>query len=380
MKQVPFFNYKYFYESEGSGILSVIENVMRRGAYIMQQEMFDFEKRIADYLNVKHVLSVANGTDALEMSLQVLGIKSGDEVIFPSHTFVATASAIHVNGATPIPVECGADHMMDPKAVEKAITKRTKAIMPVQLNGRTCDMDALTGIAEKYGLFIVEDAAQGLGSKFKNRFAGTFGSLGTFSLYPAKLLGCLGDGGIVVTNDDELAEKVYALRDHGRMSSGKVAGWGRNSRLDTLQAAVLNYLFDHYDATIARRREIAQRYHEQLSGCKDLILPPKPDTGDHFDVYQNYEIESSHRDLLKQYLVDQGVGTLKQWGGETVHQIQGLGLDHYNLPFTERMIARSLLLPMNISLKNDDVDYVCEQVLAFYALIDEGVLIADALQ
>ena len=196
--------------------LRVIKDVLSRGAYILQRDGAEFEKNIREYLGVKHALGVANCTDALILALRAAGIKPGDEVILPSHTFVATAAAIHFAGGTPVPVECLDDHLIDPDSIKKAVTKKTKAIMPVQLNGRTCKMDSVKAVADEYGLAIVEDSAQGLGSRYKGKFAGTFGLVGTFSFYPAKILGCFGDGGMIVTNDDRVAEEVEMARVHGR--------------------------------------------------------------------------------------------------------------------------------------------------------------------
>lgn len=365
-KKVPFFNYKFFYDTYRQDILAITDDILKRGAFIMQQDVRDLEQRLASYLGAKHVLGMANCTDGLEIALQIADIGPGDEVIFSSHTFVATASAIHTCGAKPIPAECRKDHLIDPKSVEAVITDKTVAIMPTQLNGRTCDMDALQALADKHGLIIIEDAAQGLGSSFKGKKAGTFGMAAAVSFYPAKILGCLGDGGIFITNNDEVAERAYQIRDHGRLRNGKIGGWGRNSRLDNLQAAILNRVFDDYEQIIARRRSVAALYNERLSIIDDLILPPPPTTDSiHFDIFQNYEIESSHRDLLEQHLSDNGIGTLKQWGGEAVHQISGLGFSN-KLPFTEKMTSRALLLPLNLSVTDEDINYVCDTIIHFY--------------
>ena len=189
-------------------------------------------------------------------------------------------------GAIPVLAECGVDHMLDPSDIAHRITARTKAIMPVQINGRTCDMDALRAVADKHGLMIVEDAAQALGSRFNGQCAGTFGTFGTISFYPAKLLGCFGDGGAIVTNDDEVAERIALLKDHGRNADGRVVAWGYNSRLDNLQAAVLDYKLKSYPKEIERRRSVAARYQAGLGDVSELALPPAPDSDKrHFDVY-----------------------------------------------------------------------------------------------
>lgn len=365
-REVPFFNYPFVFTSHEEQLLETIRDVGRRGAFILQRDLEQFEQQLQNYTGAKHAFGVANGTDALIIALRAAGIGSGDEVIFSSHTYVATAAAIHFVGATPVAVECGADHMIDPAAVEAAITSRTRAIMPTQLNGRTCQMDALQAIADQHDLLIVEDAAQALGSRFRGRAAGTFGIAGTISFYPAKTLGCLGDGGAILTNSDEMAEAIYRLRDHGRGPSGEVHGWGLNSRLDNLQAAILNVKLATYAEDVTRRREIADLYDRLLNDLSQLSLPPRPDgDGDHFDVFQNYEIEADDRDSLQTHLRSRGVGTLVQWGGKTVHQLAGLGIAA-ELPRTERMIARSLMLPLNVSLSDEDVIYVSQQVRGYY--------------
>jgi len=366
LKQIPFFDYKIFANRYGDKLAAVFRDVMNRGAFILQKDVSDFEQSIAKYLNVKHAIAVANCTDGLILALRAAGIKKGDEVILPSHTFIATAASVHFLEATPVLVECAKDHMIDPVAIEKAITKNTKAIMPVQLNGRTCNMDKIMSIAKKYNLLVIEDAAQALGSKFKDKCAGTFGLAGAISFYPAKILGCLGDGGIVITSDDQIAETIFALHEHGRNKDGKVIGWGMNSRLDNLQAAFLNVVFQEYDTIVNRRREIAVLYQKYLSAISQLLLPPAPNSDpNHFDVYQNYEIEAENRDQLQEYLKKSGIGTFRQWGGNTVHQLPGLGFN-LNLPKTDQMMAKELMLPMNMSLSNDDVLYICETITAFY--------------
>ncbi len=367
-RQVPFFNYPHLFQSNEEQLVSIVKDVGKRGAYILQQDLRSFEQHLAEYSGAKYALGVANGTDAIWLALMAAGIGSGDEAIFCSHTYVATAASIHFVGATPVPVECGPDHMLDPKSVEAAITPRTRAILPTQVNGRTCDMDAIMQIADKHNLIVIEDAAQGLGSKWKGKCAGTFGLAGTISFYPAKTLGCLGDGGAVLTNDEALYEKIYALRDHGRNRDGEMVCWGFNSRLDNLQAAILDMKLKTYDTDMARRREIASMYQERLGDMSELTLPPAPGSDpNHYDVYQNYEIEADHRAELQPWLKQRGIGTLVQWGGKAVHQMPALGFN-VSLPFTERMISRSLMLPMNTALNDDDVEYVCSQVRQFYAI------------
>jgi dTDP-4-amino-4,6-dideoxygalactose transaminase len=251
--------------------------------------------------------------------------------------------------------------------VEAAITPRTRAIMPTQLNGRTCDMDVLGAIAADHGLIIVEDAAQALGSRFRGRCAGTFGIASAISFYPAKVLGCFGDGGAVLTDDDRIYEMVCMLRDHGRTAEGRIACWGLNSRLDNLQAAILDHQLKSYAQVMERRRAIARIYTDRLASIRQIVLPPAPNSDpDHFDIYQNYEIEAERRDELKASLREQGVGTLIQWAGYAVHQCRELGFTQ-SLPRTDELFTRLLMLPMNMSLSDEDVDFVCEAISAFYS-------------
>jgi dTDP-4-amino-4,6-dideoxygalactose transaminase len=366
LQPIPFFNYSDVFLSHKADFMNIMEDVCTRGAFILQREVRELEEQLEEYLSAKCVLGVANGTDALIIALRAAGIGPGDEVIFSTHTYIATAASIYFVGATPIPVECQADHMIDPESVTKAITSKTKAIMPTQLNGRTCDMDALQEIADQHGLKIIEDSAQGLGSKFKGKSAGTFGIAGTISFYPAKNLGSFGDAGAVITNDNEMAEKMKLLRDHGRNEDGKVVAWGLNSRIDTLQAAILNYRMKNYDTIVKRRREIAQQYDQYLSQIEELVLPPKQKVdGNHFDVYQNYEIESQNRDGLKEYLKNNGIGTLVQWGGTAVHQHKELGFTE-NLPYTESLFEKMLMLPLNMSITDEEIKIVSNTIQEFY--------------
>lgn len=366
-KSVPFFNYPYLFKSREEEFIKIFKDVGSRGAYILQKDLREFEENLAKFAGTKYAIGLANGTDAIWLGLMAAGIGRGDEVIFASHTYIATAASIHFVGAVPIPADCKSDHMIDPESVRKLITPKTKAILPTQVNGRCCDMDALLEIAKEHNLIILEDAAQGLGAKFKGRGVGTFDKGGTISFYPAKNLGSFGDAGGFVTNDKDMYDKVMLLRDHGRNDDGEFVMWGFNSRLDNLQAAFLNYKLGYYSDEIVRRREIASIYQAELGSLSQLHLPPAPDSDpDYFDVYQNYEIEAENRDALKEYLKENGVGTLIQWSGQPVHSITSLGFAGKGLPYTDQMFERCLMLPLNTALQDDEVKYVCEVVKSFY--------------
>lgn len=365
-RRVPFFPYASVFTCNEQPFVDIFRSVGSRGAFILQDDLARFEINLANFLGAKNTLGVGNATDGLLMALRAAGLSPGDEVIISSHTMVATAAAVHFAGGIPIPVECGPDHLIDPDAAAAALTTRTRFLMPTQLNGRTSDMDRLQAIADRHGLLIVEDAAQALGSRFKGRAAGTFGIASAISFYPAKVLGCFGDGGAVITNDDAVREKLSQLRDHGRDSTGAIVSWGLNSRLDNLHAAILDFQLTRYAGVMERRRRIAAMYTERLADVPEVTLPPAPDSDpDHFDIFQNYEIEADRRDGLKQVLKDSGIGTLIQWGGQAIHHLKSLGFTQ-TLPYTDRLFARMLMLPMNMSLSDDDVHYICDRVRRFY--------------
>jgi len=369
VRSVPFFDYPHLFLSEEQELTAIFRDVGLRGAFILQEDLGRFERNLAVYLGVKYALGVGNATDGLLLALRAAGIGAGDEVIFCAHTMVATAAAIHFAGATPVPVECGDDHLIHPEAVENAVTPRTRAIVPTQLNGRTADMQALEIIAKRQNLVIIEDAAQALGSRFQGRAAGSFGVASALSFFPAKTLGCLGDGGAILTNSDDIYERVVQLRDHGRGPDGEIVSWGLNSRLDNLQAAILDFRLTSYDTAIGRRRELAGLYRDGLQAISQLKLPPGPDhqqcDPDHFDVFQNYEIEADRRDDLRAFLKSHQIGSTLPWGGKAVHQWPKLGFTA-RLPFTERLFERVLLLPLNLSLTHHDVQYICNSIEDFY--------------
>jgi len=367
MKTIPFFNYPFLFKSKEADFVRIFKEIGSRGAYILQNDLKEFEVNLANFAGTKYAVGLANGTDAIWIALMAAGIGKGDEVIFSSHTYIATAAAIHFVGAIPVPADCREDHMLDPISVERLITPKTKAILPTQLNGRCCEMDVIIKIAKKYNLIVLEDAAQGLGAKFKGNGVGTFDKGATISFYPAKNLGSFGDAGAFITNDKEMYEKVLLYRDHGRNDDGVFVMWGFNSRLDNLQAAILDFKLGYYNDEINRRRKIAEIYNNNLNQLKQLHLPPPPSLdSDYFDVYQNYEIEAEKRDELKIYLKENGVGTLIQWSGQPVHSITTLGFSGKGLPYTEEMFTKCLMLPMNTALQDDEILYICELIQKFY--------------
>ncbi len=364
--EIPFFNYPRLYQQRKKEYQTTLNDVLSRGAYIMQKDLIDFEDSLSNYLDVKNVIGVADGTMALLTSLMASGIGEGDEVIVPSHTFIASAAAIHHVGATPILADCGSDHLLNIDSVIERYTENTRAIMPVQLNGRVCEMDKIMDFARTKNLKVIEDSCQAVGAKFKGKFAGTFGDAGTCSFFPAKTLGCFGDGGAVLTNDNDLADRVRTLRDHGRDPiDGKVKVFGFNSRLDNIQAAILNVKLKYYNEDLNKRRELASIYNDKLKDVSEIKLPPPPEDGDNYDIFQNYEIEANNRHDLREYLADAGIGTILQWGGYMVHQFEDLKLNS-NVPHTEQISNDFMLLPMHHMLTKEEIHYISDRIISFY--------------
>jgi dTDP-4-amino-4,6-dideoxygalactose transaminase len=263
-------------------------------------------------------------------------------------------------------VDVAEDFNMDMGLLEKAITPRTRAVMPVHLNGRLCDMERLTAIAEKHNLIIIEDAAQALGAMYDGRKAGSFGLTGCFSYYPAKILGGYGDGGMLVTGSAEVAERVRLLRDHGQnRQTGEILFYGYNSRLDNIHAAILDIKLRYLPGWIKRRREMAGIYEEGLAGLEPIKTPPPPDSGRYHDVFTNYVVRAGRRDELAAHLRESGIEILVSWP-RPMHQQEGLGLKHFHLPETERVSREVLSLPLYPELSNEQIEYVIASIRGFY--------------
>ena len=363
---VPFVNYPKQFRAMEAEIMSTVREVVGRGDLMLRGQLRDFETHFAAFVGTRFAVGVSNCTDGLQLALRAAGIGAGDEVITVAHTFVATAAAIHHTGATPVLVDVADDHNMDMDGLEAVFTPRTRAIIPVHLNGRLCDMPRLMAIARRRGVIVLEDSAQALGGAYKGQRGGSFGLAGCFSFYPAKLLGAYGDGGAVTTNDEELAGKIRSLRDHGRLPGGEISGWSFNCRLDNLQAALLDLKLPRLADWIARRRALAALYHQQLSGLSQLRLPPPPAEGPYFDIFQNYEVEAADRDHLVERLKARGVEILIPWGGRGVHQFKTLGLTHHHLPRTDELFRGVLMLPLHVELDDKDVIYTANVIREFY--------------
>jgi dTDP-4-amino-4,6-dideoxygalactose transaminase len=364
--KVPFVDFPTQFRRFEGEIMASVKEIFTGGDYILRQQVKQFESNMASFLGTDYAVGVNSCTDAMMLSLRAAGIGAGDEVITVAHTFVATIEAIVHCGAKPVLADIGGDYNMDVNHLEAAISPKTKAIMPVHLNGRLCDMDSLMSIASKHKLIVIEDAAQALGATFDGRKAGAFGLAGCFSFYPAKLLGGAGDGGIVATSDKDIAEKVRLYRDHGRATKNDIALFGFNSRLDNLQAAVLNVKFRYLPQWIDRRRELAGLYDRNLSSIPQLKLPPPPrDSGRYFDVFQNYVVRSEERDRLVTYLNECGIETLVSNPTPT-HQQPALGLSHFHLPKTEQFAKEVVSLPLHTELSNEQVEFVTERINKLY--------------
>ena len=339
--------------------------VMARGDLIMREQLSAFEQNLAAFVGSRYAVGLNSGYDALHISLIAAGIGPGDEVIVPAHTFLATASAVVNAGARPVLVDVGPDFNVNPDKIEAVITPRTRAIIPVHLNGRMSDMDAVMAIAQKHNLVVVEDACQSLGAAFNGRRAGSVGLTGCWSFYPFKILGGYGDGGAITTNDPEVARKATLLRYNGEdRETGEYHYHGFTCLLDNLQAAFLGVKLRHLPDWIARRRAVAEAYQKGLGDLDGLVLPHYDDPGFQ-DVYQNYVIRTKRRDALNDYLKEKGVETLVHWR-KPYYSYKALGLEDRGYPETEAICRESISLPMNVEMSDDQVDQVIGCVRAFW--------------
>lgn len=356
---VPFGDLKVHYQSVKKEIDVAVARVLESGYYILGPELKTFEENFAKFLGSKYAVGCASGTEAIYLALVAAGVKYGDEVLVVAHTAVPTISAISMTGAEPVFVDIDPDtYVMDVTKVESKITSRTKAIIPVHLYGQMVDLEPLLKLAAERAIPVIEDVAQATGATYKKAQAGTSGAFGAFSFYPSKNLGAFGDGGAVCTNSAEGYERLLRLRNYGQSKRYYHDEIGINSRLDEIQAAILDAQLPHLTAWNKRRREIAARYTEGLS---DVVATPV-ERQDH--VYHLYVIQTGDRDAMQQYLSEQGVGTLIHYP-VPAHLQKAYRYRDYNegdLPATEFAVKRILSLPMFPQLTNEQVDYVIEQV------------------
>ena len=339
--------------------------VMETGQLIDRQDLWDFEQHLAEFVGTRYAVGLNSGYDSLQLSLRAAGVGPGDEVIVPAHTFVATASAVVNVGATPVLVDVNPDFNIDTSLIERAITKRTRALLPVHLNGWMAEMREVMRIAEAHGLAVVEDACQSLGASEDGRRAGAWGLTGCWSFYPFKILGGYGDGGAITTNDPEVATFARRMRFNGEdRETGEYHGHGFTCLLDNMQAAFLDVKLRKMPEWIRRRKAIAERYRAAFAGIDDLALPHYEDASrDH--VYQNYVVRSKQGDRFSNHLKENGVEVLVQFR-KPYYRHQALGLEDRGFPETERLSAEVCSLPMAVELDDADVDYVISVVRSFY--------------
>ncbi len=363
--KVPFVDLRAQYASLASDVQQAISAVLERGDFILGKELLLFEEEFAEYCETEAAVGLDSGTSALELALRAFDVGPGDEVITAANTFIATVLAISYTGATPVLVDVDPrTYTIDVSLLEGTITDRTRAIIPVHLYGQPADMDPIIEIARKRGLVVIEDACQAHGAKYKGRRVGSLGNAAAFSFYPAKNLGAYGDGGMVVTNDKQVANTLRRLRNYGESEKYHHVLRGYNHRLDTLQAAVLSVKLKHLDSWNAARRKHAQLYDELLAPSP-LILPAEAAYA--HSVYHLYVVRARDRDGLRAYLHDKGVGTGVHYPVPIHLQpaYRDLGYGKGRFPATEECAKRILSLPMCAELTPDAVRYVAEIVADF---------------
>ena len=363
---VPVLDLKAQYAAIETEIDAAIKRELRNASFILGPAVRDLEQRVAAYCECKHGVGVASGTDALRLALTALDIGQGDHVITSPFTFIATANVISHCRATPIFVDIDPKtYNLDPRAIAAAITARTKAIVPVHLYGHPADMDPILSLAERHGLFVVEDCAQAIGARYKGRPVGSIGDAGCLSFFPTKGLGAYGDGGMVVTNDAILAQKVDVLRRQGGKKKYHAEVLGFNSRLDSLQAAILGVKLNYLDGWNKERRRVAQRYNELLAGLPVTTPHESPDA---YHVYHQYTIRAPERDALAAYLKERGIGTMIYYPVPLHLQelYASLGYQVGSLPASEAASRQVLSLPMYPELREAQLEEVAGAITRFY--------------
>lgn len=354
-----------------AGILEVLKNT----SFIQGPQVSKFQQELEAYLSVSHVIPCANGTDALQIAMMALSLKPGDEVIVPCFTYVATAEVIALLGLKPVMVDVVPDtFMLDLSKVKLAITEKTKAIVPVHLFGQCCPMDELMEIANEYNLFVIEDTAQALGAKYtspktgKTMSAGSIGHIGCTSFFPSKNLGCYGDGGALYTNDSELAQKIKMIANHGQSKKYHHQLVGVNSRLDSIQAAVLSVKMKHLNEYEMARQTVAAFYDQKLSELNWLSIPKRVKESTHvFHQYTLIVSDEIDRDKLKQYLQDCGIPSMVYYPIPLHLQpaFEQPGLVEGSFPITEKLCKKVISLPMHTEMNQSQLDYIVSSMKAF---------------
>lgn len=343
-----------------------IHQVLDSSVYIMGPNVKQLEKDIANFTGVKHGIGVANGTDALMLALKAIDIKPGDEVITTPFTFFASAETTSVLGATPVFADILPNTLcINPDEIEKCITEKTKAIIPVHIFGQMCDMDRIMEIAKRHNLYVIEDCAQAIGAEYKGRRAGSLGDIGTYSFFPTKNLGGYGDGGMVVTNNDEFAERIKLLRAHGSKVKYTYTTIGYNSRLDEIQAAILNVKFKYIQQWNDARSRKAKLYNNLLRGT-EMVTPTELDVNKH--IYHMYVVQSHDRDKIIEYLKEQGISTGVYYPSPVhLQQVyEYLGYKKGDLPVAEDACEKTFALPLYPEIELEKQEYVVEKIREYF--------------
>jgi len=363
---VPFVDLKAQYHSIRDEVRTAVDNVFESTQFVLGDAVEKFERDFASYLGSKHVLGVGSGLDALRLALEAAGVGAGDEVIIPANTFIATALAVSGTGAKPVLIDCREDtYQIDPELIEQAITPSTKVIMPVHLYGQAADITAITEIARNHRLEVIEDAAQAHGARFQGQRCGTFGLAGCFSFYPGKNLGAYGDGGAIATNDDDFAKRVNSLRNYGQKQKYVHVEKGTNSRLDTVQAAILNIKLRHLDDWNAARRAHAAIYSDSLA--KDFVVPALDPRGEH--IFHLYVLRTPKRAELQKHLAALGIQTGIHYPIPIHLQEAYRDLNHSkgSFPVTEKLADEIVSLPMFPELTPNQIELVLDALASFRA-------------
>jgi len=353
---IPFATFKYLHDELEPKMMNKFKEIYEKGWFINGKEVEAFEKNFAAFCDTKYCISCSNGLEAIELILRGYGIGNGDEVIVCSHTFIASALAITAAGATPIFVEPKIDYYtIDEDLIEQKITEKTKAIIAVQLYGQACNMDKINEIAEKYNLKVIEDAAQAHGATYNEKKVGSLGDAASFSFYPGKNLGALGDAGGIVTNDEELAKKVSILRNYGSSEKYNHELKGKNSRLDEVQAGFLNIKLEVLDRMSENRQEIAERYLKEIKNSK-IILPKVLEKNSH--VWHIFAVRTNDRTDFINYLKENNIETVIHYPIAIHKQKAYLEFNNLNLPLAEQIANEVVSLPMYYGMKKEEIDYV----------------------
>ena len=364
--KIPFVDLKIQYLNLKKNIDNIIANVINETAFIGGKYVKEFEKNFAKKYNIKHVISVANGTDAIFIALKMLGIKHGDEVITVANSWISTAEVIGLTGAKPVFIDIDEYYTIDTNKIEEKINSKTKAIIPVHLYGQPANINRIKQITEKYNLFLIEDCAQAHFAKFNNKLVGTFGDVATFSFYPGKNLGAYGDAGAIITNNDELATKMRMFARHGALEKHKHKIEGINSRLDGLQAAILNVKLPYISKWNEKRLQNALYYNDLLKNIEQVETPKIRHNAKH--IFHLYVIKAKKRDKLKNFLNDNGIQTAIHYPTPLplTETYKHLNYKPQDIPIAYENSKKILSLPMFPELTYEQIEFVAKKIKEFY--------------